>query len=116
MTAPDNTRAAALLRAAEIGRAAGLRYVYAGNLPGQVGEHEHTFCPTCHKRLVARYGYRLLEYALTAEGACPQCGARPAGIWTNDPARVRLHGPGAPRPLSSVINRYRSDLADRRKS
>jgi pyruvate formate lyase activating enzyme len=116
MTAPDNTRAAALLRAVEIGRAAGLRYVYAGNLPGQVGEYEHTFCPTCRHRLVARYGYRILDYTLTAEGACPQCGTRIAGLWTTDPANVRRNGPGTPRPVSSLINRYRSDIADYRKS
>ncbi len=102
MTAPDNTRATALLKAAEIGRAAGLRYVYAGNLPGQVGEWEHTFCPACHFRLIARSGYRILEYHLTADGACPQCGAHPAGVWTNQPERVRRHGPGAPRSMSGA--------------
>jgi pyruvate formate lyase activating enzyme len=34
-----------LLRAAEIGQAAGLRYIYAGNLPGRVGPWEDTRCP-----------------------------------------------------------------------
>jgi AmmeMemoRadiSam system radical SAM enzyme len=111
MTGPDATRAAALRQAAEIGRAAGLRYVYAGNLPGQVGDLEHTFCPTCRHRLVARSGYRILEYTLTAEGACPQCGTRPAGLWTDTPASVRLHGPGAPRAVSGTTNRFRSDIA-----
>ena len=77
MTAPDNTRAAALIRACEIGTEAGLRYVYAGNLPGQVGEREHTFCPNCHKRVIARNGYVILDYQLTAQGACPQCGTTP---------------------------------------
>ena len=36
-----------LLRALEIGREAGLRYIYAGNLPGMVGEWEDTRCPNC---------------------------------------------------------------------
>lgn len=40
-----NTTARTLLRAAEIGKQAGLRYVYAGNLPGRVGTHENTYCP-----------------------------------------------------------------------
>ena len=40
-------RAADLLRAADIGRQAGLRYVYAGNLPGSVGGLENTLCPGC---------------------------------------------------------------------
>ena len=38
MDDPENTRPADLLRAAKIGREAGLRYVYAGNLPGSVGD------------------------------------------------------------------------------
>src|SRR5579871_3368817 len=37
MDGPENTPAETLLRAARIGQAAGLRYVYAGNLPGQTG-------------------------------------------------------------------------------
>jgi len=111
MTEPDDTNAAALIRAAEIGRAAGLRYVYAGNLPGRVGDWEHTFCPHCRARLIARFGYIILDYQITAQGTCPQCGTALAGIWTDHPERVRRHGPGAPRPVSSVINRYRSDLA-----
>ena len=44
MTEPPNTTAEMLLDAAAIGRRAGLRYVYAGNLPGQVGALEHTRC------------------------------------------------------------------------
>jgi pyruvate formate lyase activating enzyme len=111
MTDPDDTTAAALIRAAEIGRAAGLRYVYAGNLPGRVGELEHTFCPTCHTRVIERYGYVILDYQLSAQGACPKCGTRLAGIWTDRPERVRRRGPGAPRSVRSVIDRYRSDLA-----
>ncbi len=111
MTEPDNTTAAMLVRAAEIGQAAGLRYVYAGNLPGQVGDYEHTFCPNCRARLIARYGYVILDYQLTSEGGCPQCGTRLAGIWTDRPEQVRRHGPGAPRSVRSIIDRYRSDLA-----
>ena len=45
------------VRACEIGRAAGLRYVYAGNLPGRVGRWENTYCPACDELLVERYGY-----------------------------------------------------------
>jgi len=111
MTDPDDTTAATLMRAAEIGQAAGLRYVYAGNLPGHVGEYEHTFCPNCHTRVIERYGYVILDYQLGPQGACPSCGTRLAGIWTGQPEQVRRHGPGAPRSIRSVINRYRSDLA-----
>jgi len=76
-----------------------------------VGDWEHTFCPNCHAQVITRYGYVILDYQITAQGACPQCGTALAGIWTDHPERVRRHGPGAPRPVSSVINRYRSDLA-----
>ncbi|HEY0081889.1 MAG TPA: AmmeMemoRadiSam system radical SAM enzyme, partial [Pyrinomonadaceae bacterium] len=40
-----NTTADQLVRACETGRAAGLRFVYAGNLPGRVGRYENTYCP-----------------------------------------------------------------------
>src|SRR3989441_8561596 len=45
MTEPPNTRARQLIRAAEIGSEEGLRFVYAGNLPGHVGRWENTYCP-----------------------------------------------------------------------
>ena len=111
MTDPDNTSAEKLIRAAEIGKEAGLRYSYAGNLPGQVGDYEHTFCHNCHTRLIERYGYIILSYRLTAEGTCPDCGTKIPGIWTDHPEAVRLQGPGRPRSVTRVINRYRSDSA-----
>jgi pyruvate formate lyase activating enzyme len=82
MTDPDNTRAATLLRAAELGRKEGLRFVYAGNLPGEVGLWEHTCCPHCGTLLIARHGFKVLSNRLTAEGMCPSCGAGIPGIWS----------------------------------
>jgi pyruvate formate lyase activating enzyme len=73
-----------LREAATIGRAAGLRYVYCGNQPGCVGEFEDTRCVGCGERLIARTGYRILEYRLTADGRCPACAAAVPGRW--DPA------------------------------
>jgi pyruvate formate lyase activating enzyme len=81
MTDPDNTSAETLIRAAEIGYEAGLRFVYAGNLPGQVKNYENTYCPNCHKLLVERYGYRISEYSITPEGKCPNCSLDIAGLW-----------------------------------
>ena len=45
MTEFDNTTSRQVLRAAEIGREAGLQFAYAGNLPGQVGRWEDASCP-----------------------------------------------------------------------
>ncbi len=99
MTDPDNTDAKTLLRAAEIGREAGLRFVYAGNLPGQVGEYENTYCPACNHPLVKRRGYVIQEYRVTGEGKCPKCGARVPGVWHKNPSQVVLNGQGIPLPV-----------------
>jgi pyruvate formate lyase activating enzyme len=82
MQDPENTTPAMLLRAAQIGREAGLRYVYAGNLPGRVGDLEHTRCHTCGERLIARYGYLIQEYNLTPDGSCPRCATSLPGRWS----------------------------------
>ena len=82
MTSPDDTRADDLLRAAAIGREAGLRYVYAGNLPGEVGELENTHCHHCDETLIRRDGYLIEEYRLTAEGNCPACQTPLPGRWS----------------------------------
>jgi pyruvate formate lyase activating enzyme len=68
---------------------AGLRYVYAGNLPGQVGEYENTYCPYCRELLIERLGYVILGYHLTDDGHCPRCRAAIAGIWARqDEVRI----------------------------
>ena len=82
MTDPDDTGPETLLRAAEIGREEGLRFVYCGNLPGRVGDYENTICPGCRRPLIRRHGYTILEYALTAEGECPDCGTAVPGVWS----------------------------------
>ena len=82
MTEAPNTTAAMLTQAAALARSAGLRYVYAGNLPGGVGDLEHTNCHQCGERLITRHGYRIEEYRLTAAGACPACAAALPGRWS----------------------------------
>jgi pyruvate formate lyase activating enzyme len=86
MSDTDNTPARSLLRAAEIGREAGLHYVYAGNLPGRVDEYETTFCPKCNTALVKRTGYSIHRVSITPEGTCSQCGTKIAGVWATSPA------------------------------
>jgi pyruvate formate lyase activating enzyme len=82
MTDPANTTAKDLMRAAQIARDAGLRFVYAGNLPGRVGDLEDTACPSCHETLVSRYGYLIRKYNLTKDGACPRCATAIPGRWS----------------------------------
>jgi pyruvate formate lyase activating enzyme len=81
MQDPMDTTPAMLLRAARIGRTAGLRYVYAGNLPGHVGDLEDTRCPACEHLLVRRIGYYVRSYDITADGRCPECNAGVPGRW-----------------------------------
>jgi len=80
MTGPDNTSIETLIRATEIGYTAGLKFVYAGNLPGRVGRYENTFCPDCKTVLVERYGFHVLKNRIK-NGACPQCRAVIPGRW-----------------------------------
>jgi pyruvate formate lyase activating enzyme len=81
MDGPPNTRPEDLLRAAKIGRDAGLRYVYAGNLPGQVEDYENTRCHHCGAILIERFGYYIREYRITAQGSCPSCNEQVPGRW-----------------------------------
>jgi pyruvate formate lyase activating enzyme len=80
MTDPDRTTASALVRAARIGEEEGLRYVYAGNLPGAVGRHERTSCHRCAAVLVEREGFRILRNVVS-DGHCPSCRASIPGVW-----------------------------------
>jgi pyruvate formate lyase activating enzyme len=82
MTSPADTRPEDLLRAAAIGREAGLRYIYAGNLPGQVEGLEDTHCHRCGELLIQRYGYSIEKYKLTPQGDCPACHAPLPGRWS----------------------------------
>ena len=81
MTEPGNTTADMLLAAADIGRRSGLRYVYAGNLPGEVGDLEHTRCVSCQETLIERHGYFIRRYRLTPNGCCPTCATPVPGRW-----------------------------------
>ena len=76
-----NTTPEDLLRAAEIGRGAGLRYIYAGNIPGNVGGLEDTRCPQCSEVVIRRYGYLIEDYRLTPDGRCPHCSCQIPGRW-----------------------------------
>jgi pyruvate formate lyase activating enzyme len=93
MTDTPDTDAGALLSAVAIGTEAGLRYVYAGNLPGQVEAFEGTWCHGCRALLIERRSHHVIANRLTPEGDCPECGLSMPGRWSTPAA---LHRPEAP--------------------
>ena len=97
MTNPRNTTSEDLLRAVEIARQSGLHYIYAGNLPGQVGEWEDTRCPHCHETLIERYGYLIKNYKLTEDGRCRKCSTAIPGRWPRSFEGQITSRPFAPR-------------------
>ena len=95
MISQEDTSSAALLSAVEIGREAGLKFVYAGNLPNQVGASENTCCPSCRATLIRRRGFRILENRLKDDGVCPDCNARIPGVWARSKAAPPIGTPNA---------------------
>jgi len=71
------TGAKTIQKAVEIGREAGLRYVYAGNIQG---ESENTRCSACGETLIERMGFRVMRNS-AAKGRCPNCGSALSGVW-----------------------------------
>lgn len=81
MSSTPHTRVEQLLTAVNIAKEEGLRYVYAGNIPGAVGDLENTRCPCCRTLLVRRYGFAVLEDHISPHGRCPNCATPVPGIW-----------------------------------
>jgi pyruvate formate lyase activating enzyme len=71
------TPATTLQRAYELGREAGLHYVYVGNMPG--AHLEDTLCPNCGRTVVERWGFHV-RGRHTREGHCSYCGAEIHGV------------------------------------
>jgi len=95
------TNAETLLRAYEIARSCGLRYVYLGNLVST--QHQATYCGRCGSSLLERNGYGtdateiLLPAQVGDDAICGQCGEKLAGCfapaigtWGNRRRAVRL--------------------------
>lgn len=75
---PVSTSVASLERALNIGREAGLRHVYTGNVPGH--ESSDTRCPACNDVVIKRQGFYVGRSELL-DGKCASCGAPVAGVW-----------------------------------
>jgi pyruvate formate lyase activating enzyme len=103
MNDPANTTPEMLLRAASIARANGLKYIYAGNLPGQVGDLENTRCHACQALLVERFGYFVQQYRITPGGTCPDCHAAIPGRWA-----AKFEGQITDRPFLPGSRRLRT--------
>jgi pyruvate formate lyase activating enzyme len=70
LTDQPHTPSSTLMQAREIGRRAGLRYVYAGNVSGELSEN--TYCYNCGELLIERRGFNVLKYRVK-NSACPKC-------------------------------------------
>lgn len=70
-----------LRRAYEIGKDAGLKYVYVGNIDDK--SRESTYCPSCHKPLIERHGHigQFVVNHLVDTNLCPYCAAQIEGVW-----------------------------------
>jgi len=82
MTDSDDATPATLLRACTIGAAAGLKFVYAGNLPGRLDRWENTYCPDCGELLIERSGFSIRRQAIGRDGRCPSCSRAIPGVWS----------------------------------
>ena len=72
------TPVSTLEKAREIALAAGMKFVYIGNVPGV--NHENTYCPKCHKLLIERKGYTITQNHIK-NGKCRYCGEPIPGVW-----------------------------------
>jgi pyruvate formate lyase activating enzyme len=89
------TTADDLMRIVEYGRSAGIKYLYPGNLPGQVGEWENTRCHHCNATVIRRHGFLVRQNRVGADGLCPDCQKPLPGIW----GKSSGHGDGRVRGL-----------------
>jgi len=80
MTNKRSTSPKDLLDAVKIGYDSGLRFVYAGNIPGGTANFENTYCYQCKTLLVERTGFRVSKM-LIKKDSCPSCSANIPGIW-----------------------------------
>ena len=98
MTDTPRTPGSTLLRARDIARKEGIRYVYVGNIHDE--KASSTYCPGCSHLLIARDWHRILEWNLDYRGACLRCGTTldgvlqgPPGVSTGRPYRINIEAP-----------------------
>jgi len=67
-----------LNKAHDIAIAAGMKYVYIGNVPGT--EYDDTYCPKCKKKIIERKGYTIISNNIK-ENKCGFCSEKINGVW-----------------------------------
>ena len=72
-----------LIRAWQIGRKNGLRYVYTGNVHDE--PTGSTYCHECGLKLIGRDWHLLSEWNLDETGNCKRCGTKCAGVFEAEP-------------------------------
>lgn len=72
LTSAPRTPTGTLVKAYELAKAAGLEFVYLGNVP--VGDRDDTFCPVCGSPVIRRDGFLVTRTDLK-DGKCGKCGA-----------------------------------------
>jgi len=71
------TKLKSIMDCYEIGKEAGLNYVYLGNIPSP----NETFCPKCDESIIKRFKSKI-EYNYLTDGKCPKCDKKIDGIWS----------------------------------
>ncbi len=64
----------------QMGKRAGLEFVYLGNVPGH--RYDNTYCPACNALLIHRQGFKV-QLSELQDGHCRRCGRRIAGVWSD---------------------------------
>jgi pyruvate formate lyase activating enzyme len=80
--APEETSMESLLEAYEIAKAAGLNYVYIGNIMDK--KYNSSYCHSCNKEVIARQGYNVSieeENIPSLKSKCSSCGASIPGVF-----------------------------------
>jgi len=73
----ESTGIETLKKARKMALDAGLKYVYAGNLPD---EGNNTYCPKCNKMLIKRNLFSVMESTIK-KGRCTRCDEKIEGVW-----------------------------------
>jgi len=78
LTQLPSTPLSTLESAREIAKAAGMKFIYIGNVPGT--DASNTYCPACGKLVIERKGYQISQVNIQ-QGRCTHCDQQIPGVW-----------------------------------